>query len=136
MRASLIQLSVDSSGSAEERRRRAASLVRERRGDFDRSGDLRGRYRKIHRYGFDTGEATLMGGGDDIVTVPTDFGVIGLPSVTTCDSRTVPGPARRGRGADRGARRVARGSSHPLAAPHAHEGAGGAGLPPGLLRDR
>ncbi|MFD0001865.1 carbon-nitrogen family hydrolase [Streptomyces sp. NPDC127178] len=143
MRASLIQLSVDSSDSAEVRRRRAASLVRERRGDdlvvlpelwtagawaydgwqrdaeeadgptaevmsaaarqagtwlhagsiverdadgtlyntallFDRSGDLRGRYRKIHRYGFDTGEATLMGGGDDIVTVPTDFGVIGL----------------------------------------------------------
>ena len=37
-----------------------------------------GRYGKIHRYGFDTGEATLMGGGDDIVTVPTDFGVIGL----------------------------------------------------------
>lgn len=24
---------------------------------------------KIHRYGFDTGEATLMGGGGDIVTL-------------------------------------------------------------------
>ncbi|WP_308400754.1 nitrilase-related carbon-nitrogen hydrolase [Streptomyces sp. AS02] len=45
---------------------------------FDRAGDLRGSYRKIHRYGFDTGGATLMGSGDDIVTVPTDFGVIGL----------------------------------------------------------
>ncbi|MFI0961486.1 nitrilase-related carbon-nitrogen hydrolase [Streptomyces sp. NPDC021080] len=143
MRASLIQLSVDSSDTADERRHRAASLVRGRAGDdlvvlpelwaagawaydrwgrdaegiegptaaamsaaaraagvwlhagsvverdadgtlyntallFDRSGDLRGRYRKIHRYGFDTGEATLMGGGDDIVTVPTDFGVVGL----------------------------------------------------------
>ncbi|WP_460073533.1 carbon-nitrogen family hydrolase [Streptomyces sp. YKOK-I1] len=143
MRASLIQLSVDASDSADERRRRAASLVRDRAGDdlvvlpelwaagawsydrwdqdaegvdgptaeamstaarqagvwlhagsiverdgdgtlyntallFDRSGDLRGRYRKIHRYGFDTGEATLMGGGDDIVTVPTELGVIGL----------------------------------------------------------
>ncbi|MFB7332102.1 nitrilase-related carbon-nitrogen hydrolase [Streptomyces adustus] len=143
MRASLVQLSVDASDTADERRRRAASLVRARTGDdlvvlpelwaagawsydrweheaegldgptaqamsaaarragvwlhagsiverdadgtlyntallFDRHGDLRGRYRKIHRYGFDTGEATLMGGGDDIVTVPTDFGVVGL----------------------------------------------------------
>ncbi len=143
MRASLIQLSVDSSDSADDRRHRAASLVRGRSGDdlvvlpelwtagawsydrwgpdaegvdgptaeamsaaareagtwlhagsiverdgdgtlyntallFDRAGELRGCYRKIHRYGFDTGEATLMGGGRDIVTVPTDFGVIGL----------------------------------------------------------
>lgn len=143
MRVSLIQLSVDSSDSADERRHRAASLVRGRTGDdlvvlpelwaagawsydhwgrdaegvdgptaevmsaaareagawlhagsiverdgdgtlyntallFDRAGDLRGSYRKIHRYGFDTGEATMMGGGRDIVTVPTDFGVIGL----------------------------------------------------------
>ncbi|SDM96363.1 Carbon-nitrogen hydrolase [Streptomyces sp. cf386] len=155
MRVSLIQLSVDSSESADERRHRAASLVRGRAGDdlvvlpelwaagawaydgwgrdaegvdgptaevvsaaarqagvwlhagsiverdgdgdgggdgnggedgtlyntallFDRAGELRGSYRKIHRYGFDTGEATLMGGGDHIVTVPTDFGAIGL----------------------------------------------------------
>ncbi|MEU9990911.1 carbon-nitrogen family hydrolase [Streptomyces sp. NPDC048045] len=143
MRASLIQLSVDASDSPDDRRRRAASLVRDRAGDdlvvlpelwtagawsydrwehdaervdgptaevmsaaareagawlhagsiverdgdgtlyntallFDRNGELRGRYRKIHRYGFDTGEATLMGGGLDIVTVPADFGVIGL----------------------------------------------------------
>ncbi|MEU1195321.1 carbon-nitrogen family hydrolase [Streptomyces sp. NPDC005813] len=143
MRASLIQLSVDASDTADERRHRAASLVRGRAGDdlvvlpelwtagawayddwqrdaegldgptaeimsaaaraagswlhagtiverdrdgtlyntallFDRTGDLRGSYRKIHRYGFDTGEATLMGGGRDIVTVPTDFGVVGL----------------------------------------------------------
>ncbi|MFE2537769.1 nitrilase-related carbon-nitrogen hydrolase [Streptomyces sp. NPDC059371] len=143
MRASLIQLSVDDADSADERRHRAASLVRARAGDdlvvlpelwaagawaydrwghdaeavdgptaeamsaaareagvwlhagsiverdtdgtlyntallFDRAGELRGHYRKIHRYGFDTGEATLMGGGDAIVTVPTDFGVVGL----------------------------------------------------------
>ncbi|MEU6270970.1 nitrilase-related carbon-nitrogen hydrolase [Streptomyces populi] len=143
MRASLIQLSVGPSDPADERRRRAASLVRGRAGDdlvvlpelwaagawahdrwehdaegvdgptaaamsaaareagvwlhagsvvergedgtlyntallFDRAGELRGRYRKIHRYGFDTGEAILTGGGDDIVTVPTDFGVVGL----------------------------------------------------------
>lgn len=44
---------------------------------FDRAGERRGRYREIHRYGFDTGEATLMG-GDDIVTVPIEFGVTGL----------------------------------------------------------
>ncbi|MFD9006865.1 carbon-nitrogen family hydrolase [Streptomyces sp. NPDC059582] len=143
MRVSLIQLSVDASDSAGERRRRAASLVRGRAGDdlvvlpelwaagawsydrwacdaepvdgptaeimstaaraagvwlhagsiverdedgtlfntallFDRTGELRGRYRKIHRYGFDSGEAALMGGGRDLVTVPTDIGVIGL----------------------------------------------------------
>ncbi|MEV8432083.1 carbon-nitrogen family hydrolase [Streptomyces sp. HUAS 31] len=143
MRASLIQLSVDASESADERRRRAASLVRGRKGDdlvvlpelwtagawaydrwgadceavdgptaeamsaaareagawlhagsiverdpdgtlyntallFDPAGELRGHYRKIHRYGFDTGEATMMGGGEDVVTVPTDLGVVGL----------------------------------------------------------
>lgn len=149
MRASLIQLSVDSSDSADERRHRAASLVRGLAGDdlvvlpelwaagawaydrwgsdaegvdgptaeimsaaardagvwlhagsiverdtagdgagdgtlyntallFDRAGELRGSYRKIHRYGFDTGEATLMGGGAHLVTVPSDFGMIGL----------------------------------------------------------
>ncbi|MFI9047428.1 carbon-nitrogen family hydrolase [Streptomyces sp. NPDC053427] len=143
MRTALIQLSVHASDFADDRRRRAASLVRGRTGDdlvvlpelwtagawaydrwqhdaeevdgptaeimsaaareagvwlhagsiverdgdgtlynsallFDRAGILRGHYRKIHRYGFDTGEATRMGAGRDIVTVPTDFGVIGL----------------------------------------------------------
>ncbi|MER5858105.1 nitrilase-related carbon-nitrogen hydrolase [Streptomyces sp900105245] len=147
MRASLIQLSVDASESAAERRLRAASLVRDRAGDhlvalpelwvagawsydrwerdaegvdgptaeamsaaprragvrlhagsvvgrdgdgtlyntallLDRAGEQRGRYRKIHRYGFDTGEVTVMG-GDDIVTVPTEFGVPASPSATT-----------------------------------------------------
>ncbi|MEU8295130.1 carbon-nitrogen family hydrolase [Streptomyces pseudogriseolus] len=143
MRVSMIQLAVEASESADERRRRAAAAVRSRAGDdlvvlpelwtagawaydrwdqdaepldgptaeamsaaarhagtwlhagsiverdtdgtlyntallFDRDGNPRGHYRKIHRYGFDTGEATLMGGGHDIVTVPADFGVIGL----------------------------------------------------------
>src|SRR6266568_903982 len=35
-------------------------------------------YRKIHRFGFDEGEAVLMGPGEDIVTVPTPFGTFGL----------------------------------------------------------
>lgn len=143
MRASLIQLSVEASETAEERRRRAAALVLERAGDdlvmlpemwtvgawdydawadgaeavdgptaeamsaaartagvwlhagsilerdadgtlyntalvFDRDGALRGRYRKIHRYGFDTGEAVVLGAGHEIVTVATDFGMLGL----------------------------------------------------------
>lgn len=36
------------------------------------------RYRKIHRFGFDEGEAAVMGAGEEIVTVPTGFGVFGL----------------------------------------------------------
>lgn len=36
------------------------------------------RYRKIHRFGFDEGEAALMGAGEEIVTVPTPFGTFGL----------------------------------------------------------
>ncbi|WP_432043525.1 nitrilase-related carbon-nitrogen hydrolase [Streptomyces cadmiisoli] len=143
MRASLLQLSVDSSETAEDRRLRAAAKVRDRAGDdlvvlpelwtagawayddwereaepldgptaaamsdaaraagvwlhagsiverdaggtlyntallFDRDGSLRGHYRKIHRYGFDTGEAVAMGGGNDVVTVATEFGGLGL----------------------------------------------------------
>ncbi|MFD5571059.1 carbon-nitrogen family hydrolase [Streptomyces cadmiisoli] len=143
MRASLLQLSVDSSETAEDRRLRAAAEVRDRAGDdlvvlpelwtagawayddwereaepldgptaaamsdaaraagvwlhagsiverdadgtlyntallFDRDGSLRGHYRKIHRYGFDTGEAVAMGGGNDVVTVATEFGGLGL----------------------------------------------------------
>ncbi|KOV74586.1 acyltransferase [Streptomyces sp. AS58] len=143
MRASLLQLSVDSSEAAEDRRLRAAAKVRDRAGDdlvvlpelwtagawayddwereaepldgptaaamsdaaraagvwlhagsiverdaggtlyntallFDRDGSLRGHYRKIHRYGFDTGEAVAMGGGNDVVTVATEFGGLGL----------------------------------------------------------
>ncbi|WP_044577346.1 carbon-nitrogen family hydrolase [Saccharopolyspora spinosa] len=45
---------------------------------FDRTGALRATYRKIHRYGFDTGEAVLMAAGRDVVTIPTEFGDLGL----------------------------------------------------------
>ncbi|MFJ9821368.1 carbon-nitrogen family hydrolase [Streptomyces sp. NPDC101151] len=45
---------------------------------FDPSGVRRGLYRKIHRYGFDTGEAALMGAGDQVVTVPTGSATLGL----------------------------------------------------------
>ncbi|GGS87048.1 carbon-nitrogen family hydrolase [Streptomyces chromofuscus] len=36
---------------------------------FSPTGDLVAAYRKIHRFGFDKGEAVLMGAGDDLVTV-------------------------------------------------------------------
>ncbi|MEV6681853.1 nitrilase-related carbon-nitrogen hydrolase [Streptomyces erythrochromogenes] len=45
---------------------------------FGPDGVLRAHYRKIHRYGFDTGEAALMGAGERVVTVPTGSGPIGL----------------------------------------------------------
>ncbi|MEV0089877.1 nitrilase-related carbon-nitrogen hydrolase [Saccharopolyspora sp. NPDC050642] len=143
IRASLIQLSVSDTESADERRARAADLVRRRAGDdivvlpelwttgawayddwqagaepvdgptvqamsaaarsaavwlhagtvverdgngalhntalvFDRVGALRATYRKIHRYGFDTGEAVRMAAGRDVVTIPAEFGDLGL----------------------------------------------------------
>jgi predicted amidohydrolase len=40
--------------------------------------DAEVRYRKIHRFGFEEGEAVLMGAGEQIVTVPTPFGTFGL----------------------------------------------------------
>jgi predicted amidohydrolase len=42
------------------------------------SGELVRTYRKIHRFGFDHGEAVVMGAGTEIVTVPTEFGTLGL----------------------------------------------------------
>ena len=41
-------------------------------------GSVDVRYRKIHRFGFDEGEAALMGAGEEVVTVPTPFGTFGL----------------------------------------------------------
>jgi predicted amidohydrolase len=35
-------------------------------------------YRKIHRFGFSEGEVTLMGAGEDLVTVPSPWGTLGL----------------------------------------------------------
>ena len=37
---------------------------------FGEQGDLRGVYRKIHRFGFGQGEATLMTPGDQVLTLP------------------------------------------------------------------
>jgi predicted amidohydrolase len=48
---------------------------------FSPSGELAASYRKIHRFGFDKGEAVLMGAGDELVTVRLPETTIG---VATC----------------------------------------------------
>ncbi|MGW6545769.1 carbon-nitrogen family hydrolase [Streptomyces massasporeus] len=48
---------------------------------FSPSGDLAAAYRKIHRFGFDKGEAVLMGAGADLVTVRLPGTTLGL---STC----------------------------------------------------
>ncbi|MCF3129152.1 carbon-nitrogen family hydrolase [Streptomyces olivochromogenes] len=48
---------------------------------FSPSGDLVAAYRKIHRFGFDKGEAVLMGAGQDLVTVRLPATALG---VATC----------------------------------------------------
>jgi predicted amidohydrolase len=48
---------------------------------FSPSGDLAAAYRKIHRFGFDKGEAVLMGAGAELVTVRLPSTVLGL---STC----------------------------------------------------
>jgi predicted amidohydrolase len=48
---------------------------------FSPSGDLAAAYRKIHRFGFDKGEAVLMGAGAELVTVRLPETVLG---VATC----------------------------------------------------
>lgn len=45
---------------------------------FAPDGELAAVYRKIHRFGFDSGEAVLMAGGDRVVTARLPFGVAGL----------------------------------------------------------
>jgi predicted amidohydrolase len=45
---------------------------------FSPDGALAARYRKIHRFGFDRGEATLMSAGDRPVTVPHPEAPLGL----------------------------------------------------------
>jgi len=42
------------------------------------AGDLAAAYRKIHRFGFDKGEAVLMGAGSDLVTVRLPETTLGL----------------------------------------------------------
>ncbi|KOV91987.1 acyltransferase [Streptomyces sp. NRRL B-3648] len=48
---------------------------------FSPSGELAATYRKIHRFGFDQGEAVLMGAGRDLVTVRLPGTTLG---VATC----------------------------------------------------
>ncbi|MER7894719.1 carbon-nitrogen family hydrolase [Streptomyces sp. NPDC096046] len=48
---------------------------------FSPSGDLAAVYRKIHRFGFDQGEAVLMGAGAELVTVRLPATTLGL---STC----------------------------------------------------
>ncbi|MCX4763511.1 carbon-nitrogen family hydrolase [Streptomyces sp. NBC_01275] len=48
---------------------------------FSPSGELAAVYRKIHRFGFDRGEAVLMGAGEDLVTVRLPETTVG---VATC----------------------------------------------------
>ncbi|MGJ5754576.1 putative amidohydrolase [Streptomyces puniciscabiei] len=48
---------------------------------FSPSGELAAAYRKIHRFGFDKGEAVLMGAGQDLVTVRLPGTTLG---VATC----------------------------------------------------
>ncbi|MET9294433.1 carbon-nitrogen family hydrolase [Streptomyces sp. NPDC003077] len=45
---------------------------------FSPDGQLAAAYRKIHRFGFDRGEAVLMGAGKDVVTVPLPTTTLGL----------------------------------------------------------
>ena len=45
---------------------------------FSPSGDLAAAYRKIHRFGFDKGEAVLMGAGRELVTVRLPDTTLGL----------------------------------------------------------
>ncbi|MGW4564286.1 carbon-nitrogen family hydrolase [Streptomyces sp. NPDC004561] len=45
---------------------------------FSPSGELTAAYRKIHRFGFDKGEAVLMGAGRDLVTVRLAGTTLGL----------------------------------------------------------
>ncbi|WP_335971950.1 MULTISPECIES: carbon-nitrogen family hydrolase [Streptomycetaceae] len=45
---------------------------------FGPDGELRGAYRKIHRFGFDRGEAALMAPGAEVVTVRHPDAVLGL----------------------------------------------------------
>ncbi|MFD0412968.1 carbon-nitrogen family hydrolase [Streptomyces sp. NPDC127108] len=45
---------------------------------FSPEGELAASYRKIHRFGFDKGEAVMMGAGTELVTARTPEAVLGL----------------------------------------------------------
>ncbi|WP_432092360.1 carbon-nitrogen family hydrolase [Streptomyces sp. bgisy100] len=59
---------------------------------FGPDGAFHRSYRKIHRFGFDKGEAVMMGAGDEIVTVGVPDTVIGL---ATCYDLRFPELFRR-----------------------------------------
>jgi predicted amidohydrolase len=59
---------------------------------FAPDGELRATYRKIHRFGFDRGEAVLMAAGQDITTVAVPSAVLGL---ATCYDLRFPEMFRR-----------------------------------------
>ncbi|MGP3998574.1 carbon-nitrogen family hydrolase [Streptomyces sp. 8N706] len=59
---------------------------------FGPDGALRRAYRKIHRFGFDKGEAVMMGAGDEIATVELPDTVAGL---ATCYDLRFPELFRR-----------------------------------------
>ncbi|MFJ7042100.1 carbon-nitrogen family hydrolase [Streptomyces sp. NPDC101112] len=65
----------DSGSAADEGALYNTSLV------FSPSGELAATYRKIHRFGFDKGEAVLMGAGAELVTVRLPDTTLG---VATC----------------------------------------------------
>ncbi len=45
---------------------------------FSPSGELTHTYRKIHRFGFDSGEAVAMGAGTELAVAATEFATFGL----------------------------------------------------------
>lgn len=45
---------------------------------FGPDGEVLATYRKIHLFGFDTGEAVMLDAGDDVVTLETPLGITGL----------------------------------------------------------
>ncbi|MFE9645216.1 carbon-nitrogen family hydrolase [Streptomyces sp. NPDC006365] len=59
---------------------------------FSPSGELAASYRKIHRFGFDKGEAVLMSAGTDVVTVRLPSTTLGL---ATCYDLRFPELFRR-----------------------------------------
>lgn len=73
------------SGLAPGRTLHAGSFL-ERDGDnlyntsvvFGPDGQVQATYRKIHLFGFDTGEAVTLAAGDQLVTLPTPLGTTGL----------------------------------------------------------
>lgn len=103
---------------------------------FAPDGELVHTYRKIHRFGFDSGEAVVMGAGQEIVTAATDVGTLGL---ATCYDLRFPELFR----ALLDSRRAGAGGPGGLAAAAgaldaAEPGArgGGAGVRPGLQHGR